>query len=177
MQCVPAPPWKEGLEVFLGLQNRLAVGEPPSLSKAMDMGVDGKRRLAECLGNHHLSCLMSNPGQGLEKLEGIRDLTLMFLKKNLGQLTNGTRLLWAKATRPDDRFNFGGVPPSESLRRSSQLRKKKGSDLVDALIGALGREKHSNQKSERIRVIKRRSRRGIKPSKLSVDPVGALLTS
>ena len=61
---------KKALEVPLRLLDVPAVGQAPALRQPVNVGVDGKGRLAECLGHDDLGCLVSHARQVLQLLKG-----------------------------------------------------------------------------------------------------------
>lgn len=60
VQVVPALPREEAFQVFLGLDHVLAVGQPPAVGEAVDVGVDGEGGLPEGLLHHHLGRLVTH---------------------------------------------------------------------------------------------------------------------
>ena len=47
------------------------------------MSIDGERRFAEGLSHHHTGRFMAHSGQGLQRLECIRNVSVVALTKNL----------------------------------------------------------------------------------------------
>src|SRR5436190_17564901 len=81
MRLVPLRFGDESLQVTLSLLHVLAVAKTPPVGQAMDVGVNGKRRLAE--PGHHDRCgFVSDGRQRLKLFKSLRHFTIVFFDKN-----------------------------------------------------------------------------------------------
>jgi hypothetical protein len=60
MQPIPAGFWKQLFEISFRLNNRTAVGEPPSLCQAMNVGINGKGCHPKALAHYDRGGFMAN---------------------------------------------------------------------------------------------------------------------
>ena len=78
---IPSVFGENGLQVPLGLFDILSVTQPPPISQAMDMRVDGERRKTECTRHDDAGCLVADASEPFQEIPfgdqfatGIQDL-------------------------------------------------------------------------------------------------------
>ena len=82
MQIVPTGFREQFLQVRFGLFDVLAIGQPPTLSQAMNVSVDWKGGNAEGLSHHDTGGLVPNARQPLECFEVSGNFAAVFFDQN-----------------------------------------------------------------------------------------------
>mgnify|MGYP003293874745 CR=1 FL=1 len=120
----------------------------------MDVCVHGERGNLECMTHHDACGLVADSGEALEFFECLRNLAVVFLDKNFGQVENILALGSGKSAGFDD---FGYLFDAEfhhGLGRLRLLVKFLG-HLVYAEVGALCAQYDCDQERVGVRVIQR----------------------
>ena len=127
---------KEFLQVALGLFDVFSGGEFPAVGEAVDVRVHRKRGHAEGLRHDDGGGLVAHARQRLKRLEVRRHLAAVLLDEDARELGNRGGLPRGEAAGADDRADFLHRDFHHVVRIVRE-REQRGSDLVDAHIGAL----------------------------------------
>ena len=117
---------------------------------------------------------MADTGELFEFFEGARHDAAMLRHEHLTEPDEGLGLLRGQAELADERQHTG-FGHRRHLGRSPRLGEERRGDLVDLLVGTLGRKHHRHQEREGVGVIQRHGRLGIELREHFAHVVGSFL--
>jgi len=159
MTSIPGFFWEDSLEIAFGLRDVRAVGEPPAISKAMDVRIDRKRRHTKRLRHNDACRLVPHTRERFEKLPVADDLAARVedLVSHRGQVASLGR---RQSDLADELKNPFRIHRGHRLGRT-RLGEERRRDFVDLLVGGLGRERNRHGQRVRVGVVERDRRLGI----------------
>lgn len=162
MEPAPGVPGKQCLQIPLGLLDAAAVRESPARRQPMNVGIDGKRRLSEGLGEHDARGLVTDAGQRLERQEIRGHLAGVFADQDLRERADVLRLRRREPARADLRQDRLDGKLRHRRRRPRQ-REQTRRHLVHTLVRRLGGEQDRDEQRKGVLVDERDRRRGMMP--------------
>ena len=117
---------------------------------------------------------MADAGKLLKFFERARHDTAMLRHEHLAEPDKGLGLLRGE-TELADEDQHAGFGHRRHLGRRPRLGEERRGDLVDLLVGALGRKHHRHQEREGVGVIQRHGRLGIELREHFAHVVGSFL--
>jgi hypothetical protein len=164
---------EEALQVALGLHDAAAAREAPARGEPVDVGVDGKGRHAERLHHHHARGLVADAGKRLQQREVGGHAAAVAFQQPLREGREGARLLRREPAAPDQALDLPDREARHRLGRRCDGEERRR-HLVDARVGALGREHHRDEEREGILVEQGHRRLGIQAVQQLRDALGLL---
>ena len=164
---------REGLlQIAFGALDRASVGESPASGQAVDVRVDRERGHPVGLGHDDAGGLVAHAGERLEELPvGLE------LAARVDDLGGGRpQVLGLGGRQPDltDQLEDALGTELEHLLGRAGLGEQRRGDLVDLLVGGLGRQRHRHQQRVGIGVVQRDRRIGIEIVEHRSDPFDLL---
>src|SRR6266849_7574153 len=123
-------------QVCFGLSDLLAARKTPTRGQPVNMRVDRKGRLAECLCHHDAGAFVADAGQLFKLLDVARNLAAVLIENGLGHLLQSPRLARSKATASNQHQDF----VLRHLRERGWRRcttKERWRDAIDLGVGGL----------------------------------------
>ena len=129
MAAAPFAFGEELLEVALGLLDVLAVRQPPPFREAVDVRVEGERRLAERLIHDDARGLVSDAREFLELFERAWHLAAMFRHDRLREALDVARFAGSESSAADEGENRA---LRQRRHRSRRARLRTGCAPIDS---------------------------------------------
>ena len=127
----------------------------------MDVRVDRKGRLAECLRHHHARGLVSDAREFLQRFEIARHFAAVLVDDCLREALEALRFSWREAATSNQFQDFSLAQRGEFLRRR-RATEECGRDAIHLRVGRLSGEDDGDEQRERIAMLQRNRRKGIK---------------